>query len=138
MVSCIAKSFERSLLISHHSGVYRDSLSIWNWFRSPRVFRVSRSTVIVTWLIKIMSNDLPAIQTVDLDYETTVDLHLAADCLGITRNESWIRALLASGIASNPWRSEMPVMGVTFAGFNMQLRILPALSQSYLNMLYHS
>ncbi|KAJ9117776.1 hypothetical protein QFC20_000054 [Naganishia adeliensis] len=67
--------------------VYLGSLSLWNkYVRSPRVFRINSSTVIVTWLVKVMSNDLPPITAVDLSYETVTDIQVVADALMIIKN----------------------------------------------------
>lgn len=55
------------------------------------------------WLVKIMSDDLPAIEAIDLDYIAVIDLHLATQWLGISKNDMWVEGLLASRIARNPW-----------------------------------
>jgi hypothetical protein len=99
-----ARYTPRIVLTFYHSEVYLGSFSLDNkYVSSPGVFRINSSTVIVTWLVKILSDDLPAITTVDLSYEVIIDIQVIADSLGIIRNRCWIQQLLASRTPKNNW-----------------------------------
>jgi hypothetical protein len=60
------------------------------------------SMLVVTWLVKIMSDDLPTAESVDLDYNADIDLYLALQRWTITKNALWTHQLLASRVARNP------------------------------------
>jgi hypothetical protein len=60
-------------------------------------------TTIVIWLVKIMSDQLPDVSDVNLDYNATIDLHLAVRKHQIFKNSAWVESLLASRVARHPW-----------------------------------
>lgn len=69
----------------------------------PHAFLMRVSTLTAIWLVRIMSNNLPDVGYVDLDYNAVIDLHLATEHFGISRNPYWLEQLLTSRVASNPW-----------------------------------
>lgn len=50
-----------------------------------------------------MSDQLPDVNHVNLDYNATIDIHLAARVTRISNNAAWLDRLLASRVACNPW-----------------------------------
>lgn len=60
------------------------------------------STLVVTWLVRIMTDDLPTAEHVDLDYNAVIDLYLALQRWTVTKNALWMEELLASRVARNP------------------------------------
>jgi hypothetical protein len=68
----------------------------------PKQWRMRESTLVVTWLVKIMSDDLRTAERVDLDYNAVIDLYLALQRWTITKNALWMEKLLASRVARNP------------------------------------
>lgn len=50
-----------------------------------------------------MSNQLPDVNHVNLDYNATIDIHLEARETQISKDAAWLERLLASRVACNPW-----------------------------------
>lgn len=51
----------------------------------------------------MMTDDVPGIDSVDLDFDATIDLHLAVRRYSISKGYEWTERLLASRVASHPW-----------------------------------
>lgn len=63
---------------------------------------MAESTWTVDWLVKLMSDDLPPLENVQMDYNADIDLHLRARYWGIYNNYLWKKQLLTSRVAHKP------------------------------------
>lgn len=93
------------------------------------------SSLSASWLVRLLSNDLPDVVDVDLDHNAVIDLLKAIYHFGIYTYPDWQDRLLASRVESQPGKCLEKTLNVGSLDIDLAVSVISLLPHSLLSTL---